>query len=183
MSPIPPFRRSLSHRNDCPAASMPNRPWENARDPPRSRTDRKDLRCTRSQFRRRDRRSSVDVSRALVGSAPIVCSGPPPLVARPAHYRATTLCWRRPPLSNKQVSFMRRQIQRVADVAASQVHTIQTLGEFFGKTHSHAWARGKPRARQKRRFGRWRTSKLAAGVTFREVCLWSVAAITCRTNG
>jgi hypothetical protein len=38
---------------------------------------------------------------------------------------------------------MRRQIQRVADVAASQVHAIQALGEFLGETHSHARSRGK----------------------------------------
>jgi len=39
---------------------------------------------------------------------------------------------------------MRRKIQRVADVAASQVHTIQALGEFLDETYSHAGARARP---------------------------------------
>jgi hypothetical protein len=61
----------------------------------------------------------------------------------------TPLCGYCPFFSNKKLSFMSRQIQRVAHMAASQVHTVEAVGEFLGEADSHTTGKGKGRACQK----------------------------------
>lgn len=140
MSPITPFHCSLSHRDYCLQH--------------RCRTSlgkTRGIRLVPGQIGKICAALAANLDVAIRGLrltyrrafTVIVSGGPATLVARPAHFRVTTLRWCRPLLSNKQPSVTRGQVQRVADVAASQVHAIQALGEFFDETHSHVRAKAR----------------------------------------
>jgi hypothetical protein len=85
----------------------------------------------------------------IIASVLIVGDRHAALYGRGAPVRMTPLCGYCPFFSNKKLSFMSRQIQRVAHMAASQVHTVEAVGEFLGEADSHTTGKGKGRARQK----------------------------------